>query len=97
MDRLKIVPRMMSVVRFVGVLLWLGTICLYWHYDDTRPTLMMPAEGRLSAWNEHGHVFYLTLNEELRMYALLGAGAVLFGIAGTVEFYAKLYKKPYKW
>lgn len=77
------------VVVSLAVMAWIGFLGLWLRYSDTRPTLELPAQGRLYPLNTHGHIVYLT-RHELQIWRLLGVGAVvLVVVAGAIQFMAK--------
>jgi hypothetical protein len=73
----------------LAMLAWLSTIGLFLRYDVTRPTVRQVAEGRIYAWNNHGHIVYLTQQEQLRLYILGGISASLFAVAASMGYWAK--------
>ena len=64
-----------------ALLMW-GLFCyLTNHYDSTLPTVADRESGRIYSLNSHGHIVYLTVSEEFRMFFLVSA-AVLCFLAG---------------
>ena len=49
-----------------ALLLWASSLFLFYQYDATRPTSPQPFEGRVFSQNNHGHVVYLTAEEDFR-------------------------------
>jgi hypothetical protein len=78
-------PARQTLVRVAKSLMGLGFVLLFmtlytWFlYDDTRPTVPNRVEGRVYEMNTHGHAVYLTLEESIRLYGLLTAGAICWG------------------
>ncbi len=90
---LRILIGFVRALALLGVLVWLSAIGLFLHYDATRPTLKQPAEGRIYPWSNHGHIVYLTQQEQLRLYVLGGIAAGLFVIAAAMGYFAKLRQR----
>jgi hypothetical protein len=86
----KILDRLVNALTIMAVLVCLSAMFLFVHYDDTRPTLKQPAEGRVYPWSNHGHVVYLTQKEQLQLYILGGIGGGLFVGAVCTSYSAKL-------
>jgi len=73
---------------FAGLVSWFGFIGLFLHYDATRPTVRPPNEGRNYPSNNHGHVVYLSDQDEHRLHLLEGAAGWLF-VTGVVLDYVQ--------
>jgi hypothetical protein len=52
-----------KVVGWLGVIAWVGFTGLWLWYSDTRPTVELPAQGRIYSFDTHGHIVYLTRHE----------------------------------
>ena len=72
---------------FLALASWFGFIGLFFHYDATRPTVRQPNEGNVYPSNNHGHVVYLSEQDERQLNLLQGAALSLF-IIGMVLDYA---------
>jgi len=75
-----------NVMATIAVLAWLCAMSLFLHYDATRPTLERPADGRVYPWSNHGHVVYLTQEEQIRLYLLGGGAGGLFVVAFAIWY-----------
>jgi hypothetical protein len=83
---LKLIPKVLACAALV---VWFGFIYLFLQYDATRPTSPQPAQGRVHGSNNHGHVTYLTEQEEGYLN-LLQIGAVsLFIIAALTGYFQR--------
>lgn len=70
-----------AVSRVLGgaaVIIWLVFIAQGLQYDATRPTVAPPSEGRAYSLNNHGHVVYLTSEEQDWLDLLVRAAISLF-------------------
>jgi hypothetical protein len=75
----------------VGALsMWLGYIGMFGHYDSTRPTKPDASMGTVIPQNNHGHLVYLTEQEEARLLGLqrLSIGLALVGVL-SMYFYKR--------
>jgi hypothetical protein len=65
-----------------GMAVWFFAAGLGLHLDASRPTRPDPAIGRIYELNNHGHVVYLTLREQLTLWAVMfgGLGTAFVGI-----------------
>jgi hypothetical protein len=74
----------------IGVLLtWFGYVGTSLHFDGTRPTQANPASGRTIPKNNHGHIVYLTQDEENRLVVLREIPIGLALLAIVVGYFAK--------
>ncbi len=71
---------------FLALASWLGFIGLFFHYDATRPTVRQPNEGGVYPSNNHGHVVYLSEQDERQLNLLQGAALSLFIIAVVLDY-----------
>lgn len=71
---------------FLALASWFGFIGLFLHYDATRPTIRQPSEGKVYPSNNHGHVVYLSEQDEHRLNLLQGAALSLFIIAVVLNY-----------
>lgn len=78
-----------KVLGVLGLFMWLSHWVLFLQYDATRPTAMQPAEGRLYPSFNHGHIVYLTQQEQRRLDILERTAGGLFVIAIPMGFWAK--------
>jgi hypothetical protein len=65
---------------------WLGFIGLFLHYDATRPTLMQPNEGKVYPSNNHGHVVYLSEQDEHQLNLLQMTTFGLVVVVALLEY-----------
>jgi hypothetical protein len=78
-----------KVAAVVALLLWFSFIGIFFYYDMTRPTLADSSVGRIYPWNNHGHIVYLTGNEQDLLYGLVLAATMLIAIAAAAGYYTK--------
>src|SRR6266403_5662660 len=64
---LKLLSRFLVFAAFAS---GFGFLALFYHYDATRPTVRQPSEGRNYPSNNHGHVVYLSEQDEYRLHLL---------------------------
>jgi hypothetical protein len=69
------VPNALAVL---ALIIWFSHFLLFYQYDGTRPTVPQPYEGRVFGQNNHGHVVYLTTEEEFRIDFMRGVAFALF-------------------
>lgn len=87
---LKVFPKILA---WSSLIIWLSFIYLFLQYDATRPTTPQPAEGRLYSSNNHGHVTYLTKQEEDYLDSLQVGAFSLFALAALMDYFQR---KPQK-
>jgi hypothetical protein len=75
------------------VIIWFGFIGLFEQYSYTRPITPKENEGRVYQQNNHGHITYLTAQEQLRLQLLEFSAPVLF-IAGLL---IDPHRKMWRW
>ncbi len=73
---------------FLALATWFGFIGLFYHFDATRPTVPQPSEGRNYPSNNHGHVVYLSEQDEHQLHLLELAPFYLF-VTGMVLAYVQ--------
>jgi hypothetical protein len=71
---------------FLALAVWLFHFHVWYEYDSTRPCQRDALSGRLFAQNTHGHVVYLTKEEDTRLTRLTVLAFGLFGIVLFIEF-----------
>ncbi len=71
---------------FLALASWFGFIGLFFHYDATRPTVRQPNEGNVYPSNNHGHVVYLSEQDERQLSLLQGAALSLFMIGMVLDY-----------
>ncbi len=79
-----------AVSRVLGgaaVIIWLVFIAQGLQYDATRPTVAPPSEGRAYSLNNHGHVVYLTSEEQDWLDLLVRAAISLFLLGFCARFH----------
>ena len=61
---------------------WFFAAGLGLHFDASKPTQPDPTIGRIYELSNHGHVVYLTLREQLTLWAVMfgGLGTAFLGI-----------------
>ena len=69
------------ILGFMGLAVWLFYFYIWYQYDATRPRQPDALAGRLYAQNSHGHVVYLTKEEDAKLTRLnmLALSLVLAG------------------
>jgi hypothetical protein len=82
---LKLLSRFLVFAAFASGFGFLG---LFYHYDATRPTVRQPSEGRNYPSNNHGHVVYLSEQDEHRLH-LLELAAFYLCMTGIVLDYVQ--------
>src|ERR1700730_10437636 len=83
---LKLFPKILGWFAF---LVWLSFIYLFLQYDATRPTTPQPTQGRVVSSNNHGHVTYLTEQEEGYLHSLQIGAISLFVIAALMGYFQR--------
>jgi hypothetical protein len=86
---MRTVIRLRNALAVLSVLIWFSAFFLYLHYDATRPTSRQPVEGRVYAWNNHGHIVYLTKGEQVQLYALGVIAGSFFVTAAALGYSGK--------
>jgi hypothetical protein len=81
--------RWASLLSKGAVAVWLSAFVLFFHYQATRPVLSRPDVGRIYAWNNHGHIVYLTHSEQSNLYVLGGIGSCMMLLAIIFFSYSK--------
>jgi len=74
------------VVGYSALASWFGFIALFLHYDATRPTVPQPNEGRVYPSNNHGHVVYLSEQDEHQLNLLQMTAFGLVVVVGLLEY-----------
>ena len=76
-----------SILCFLGLGIWLFHLYAFEVYDRTRPVTADASSGRIYEQNNHGHIVYLTREEDLRLWwlsmlfvGLFGSGFLLIGV-----------------
>lgn len=82
---LKLLSRPLVFAAFASGFGFLG---LFYHYDATRPTVRQPSQGRNYPSNNHGHVVYLSEQDEHRLH-LLELAAFYLCVTGIVLDYVQ--------
>ena len=83
----KILERTLQTVGYSGLALWMVFFFLWSQYDATRPTIPDPNSGRVISLETHGHVVYLTSNEQRNLNYLPVAAFLLLGTAAILAAY----------
>jgi hypothetical protein len=76
---------------------WFFHLYVFLQYDGSRPRVPDVASGRVLEQNNHGHVVYLTVEEQGKLgnIAILAGVLVVTGIAiGTLFAPESIWKKP---
>lgn len=71
---------------FSALASWFGFIGLFCHYDAVRPTVPLRNEGKVYASNNHGHVVYLSEQDQHQLNLLQGAAFWLFMVAVVLDY-----------
>ena len=83
----------LAVTGLAALSAWFGSIALFEHFDATRPFIPNPEIGRVIPQNNHGHVVYLTRNEEKQKLSLqYGTVGLAFVALVPLYFYRKTSK-----
>jgi len=78
-----------GIFMLLGLGFWLGATGLYGHYEKTRPSQPDPGAGRIYAYRQIEHVFYLNAQERLRWRCLLLATGICLAVMGGAELYMR--------
>jgi hypothetical protein len=78
-----------KILAWSALLTWFGFIYLFLQYDATRPIAPRPAEGRVYASNNHGHITYLTKQEEDQLHSLEIGALSLFMMAALIDHFQR--------
>jgi hypothetical protein len=84
------------VLVYLSLVVWFGFIGLFEHYNYTRPTISNRSEGRVHGQNNHGHVAYLTSQEESRLELLEFSAPAIFIVGGLIDPKRRMFqwRKP---
>jgi hypothetical protein len=66
----KLARAISSFLGISGLAVWFFHFCVWNQYDQTRPTRADYSTGRVHGLNNHGHVVYLTDEEDARLTRL---------------------------
>ena len=80
------------VTTFGAGVSFIAGICLWFHFDNTRPHSPDSVQGRVYSLNTHGSVVYLNGREHWLLIALFGTFVALAVIASAIE----LSKRPFR-
>ena len=72
-----------------GLLAWFGYIAVFERFDATRPTKAGAEVGRIVPQNNHGHIVYLTEQEERNKRAFQYAFIAFFLMATVAAYFHK--------
>jgi hypothetical protein len=73
-----------ALLGFSALAIWLFHFHVWYQYDATRPRQPDASSGRFYAQNTHGHVVYLSKNEDERLTKLSILAFSLACIAGFI-------------
>jgi hypothetical protein len=73
----------------IALLTWFAHVATALHFDNTRPIQPSAESGRTIPHNNHGHIVYLTHDEEHRLLVLREIPIGLALIAIVVAYFAK--------
>jgi hypothetical protein len=73
-----------ALLGFSALAIWLFHFQVWYQYDATRPRQPDALSGRSYAQNTHGHVVYLTKEEDARLTKLTIIAFGLFCTAGLI-------------
>ena len=73
----------------MALLTWFAQVATGLHFDHTRPIQPSAENGRTIPHNNHGHIIYLTQDEENRLTVLREIPIGLALIAIVVAYFAK--------
>ena len=74
-----------GLLGFSALAIWAFHFYLWYQYDGAAPLQPDVSSGRLHPLNTHGHVVYLTKNEDGRLAGLTILTFFLFGIAFLIN------------
>jgi hypothetical protein len=77
-----------TILGFSALVVWLFHFHVWYQYDATRPRQRDELSGRLFAQNTHGHVVYLTKEEDAGLTKLT---VLAFGLFCTAYFIGFLF------
>jgi hypothetical protein len=88
-----------GILGFFALAIWFSNVYIWLEYDRSRPLLPDASVGRVYPLNSHGHVVYLTQNENSRLTRLTILAVILFGIAVLIEglFVNGFFRKVKPW
>jgi hypothetical protein len=76
-----------SSLGVLGLAVWLFHLYVWYQYDATRPRQPDASSGRVYAQNTHGHIVYLTREEDAGLtnltiltFSLIGTGLLIGGL-----------------
>jgi hypothetical protein len=78
-----------KILGWSALLIWFSFIYLFLQYDATRPTAPQPSVGRIFAQNNHGHITYLTEQEQDRLLSLEIGAFSLFLVAALMDHFQR--------
>ena len=87
---------------YIGLAIWIFHFFVWYQYDGTRPTRPDVYSGRTYPQNSHGHIVYLTKEEDdwvTRMGALgfgMGLCGILTGFAFVEGFHWRGGRAPWQ-
>ena len=90
-----------TLLCYSGLAVWFFHFHVWSQYDRTRPGVPDVASGRVHAQNRHGHVVYLTEEEQCRLTDIIIVAVTLLGtglfIGGLFAEGFVLRKPPKPW
>jgi hypothetical protein len=77
--------KLVAVLGFMALAIWLFHFCLWYQYAATRPCRPDTASGRIYPLNTHGSVAYLNKDEDARLTDLTILAITLFTITFLIH------------
>jgi hypothetical protein len=90
----KVASRIANTLAFLALITWLYSFVIYYRYDASRPTRSDTASGRTYLQNEHGHVVYLTREEDRGITEIRALTLFFFLVGFTVH--ALFVENPFR-
>jgi len=75
---------------------FIAWICLWFHYDGTRPHAADPTAGRVYQLNTHGSIVYLNAQEHWLMISLFPACVLFFAIGHLIDRWQRPFKPTWE-
>jgi hypothetical protein len=75
---------------------FLAGVCLWFHFDGTRPHVADPTVGRVYSLNTHGSVVYLNAQEHWLLAGLFATFAVFGVIGGVIDHWQRPFKPTWE-
>jgi hypothetical protein len=70
---------------FLALAVWLFHLYVWYRFDGSRPSQPDRLSGRIYALNTHGHIVFLSRDENRELAGLTIAAVSLFGVAVVID------------